>query len=247
MSSRYVTRVLEMPDARERELDEAMQQVHERIASACDATGRSVEDVTLIVVTKFFPVDDLRRLIELGVQHVGESKDQEASLKIAALDDKQRSAVDVHFIGQLQSNKAGHVGGYADCVQSVDRVKIARALDRGAAKTGRVVEVLVQVDLDGSDAGRGGTRTEDVAELADRIEQLPALRLRGLMAVAPRGVDPDAAFSSLQHLAQDVQSHHPAATWISAGMSGDLEQAVAHGATHLRVGSAILGSRPPQR
>lgn len=236
-----------MPDARERELGDRLQRVQARIASACDVAHRSVDEITLIVVTKYFPVDDLRRLIQLGVRCVGENKDQEASSKITALDVDQRRAIDVHFIGQLQSNKAGNVGGYADCVQSVDRVKVARALDRGATRVDRVVDALVQVDLDGSDAGRGGASVDSLMELADCIEELPALNLRGLMAVAPREMDANVAFSRLQGLAADVQSRYPGARWISAGMSGDLEQAVAHGATHLRVGSAILGSRPPQR
>ncbi|XAS78021.1 YggS family pyridoxal phosphate-dependent enzyme [Dermatophilaceae bacterium Sec6.4] len=236
-----------MSEAREEELAKNLEGVRERIRIACLAAGRAEADITLIVVTKFHPLEDVRRLIGLGVRHIGENRDQEAAAKVADLDAQERRALTVHFVGQLQSNKAGHVAGYADCVQSVDRSKIAEALDRGAERAGRVVDVFIQVDLAGTDAGRGGLQLADVPRLAAEIAVLPALRLRGLMAVAPLGSDADEAFTHLQQGGAQLQLEHPDATSISAGMSGDLEQAIAHGATHLRVGSAILGSRPPQR
>ena len=152
----------------------------------------------------------------------------------------------MHFIGQLQSRKSGSVARYADTVHSLDRPKLVATLDRGAAAAGRRLQALVQVSLD-DDPGRGGVLPGDVRRLADEVAEAPHLDLRGVMAVAPLGADPGQAFAALREVAAGVRSDHPEATWISAGMSADLEAAVANGATHLRVGTAILGSRPPLR
>ena len=233
--------------ARRDELSANLQHVHERIRSACHAAGRLPEDVALIVVTKFFPASDVEALCRLGVTDIGENRDQEASAKIAALPSEVRQRLHVHFIGQLQSNKAPSLASYVDTVHSIDRAKLVRALDRAATAAGRDIGALVQVSLSGDvpGRGRGGVPANGVAELARSIADAQRLTLRGVMAVAPLGVDPDTAFAQLATLAHAVRADHPAATWISAGMSADLEAAVANGATHLRVGSAILGSRPP--
>lgn len=235
-------------DDRSRELRDNLAAVRARIADAARAAGRAADDVTLIVVSKYFPVADVRRLIDLGVTDFGENKDQEASAKFAEIfagaSEQTRAALRLHFVGQLQSNKAGHVAAYADVVQSVDRAKIASALAKGAERHGRTLEVMVQVDLDGSDPGRGGALPEQIADLAAHVAGLEQLRLSGLMAVAPRGADPDAAFALLAELSRDLRAAHPSADRISAGMSGDLEQGVRHGATHVRIGSAVLGPRP---
>ena len=232
--------------ARRDELSANLRHVDQRIASACRAAGRLRDDVALIVVTKFFPVLDIEVLTDLGVTDIGENRDQEASAKIAALPAEVRERLRVHFIGQLQSNKAASLASYVDTVHSVDRAKLVRALDRAATSAGRDIGVLVQVSLSGDSAGagRGGIPREGVPELADAVAAARHLTLRGLMAVAPLGVDPAVAFAELAMVSQEVRSEHPTATWISAGMSADLEAAVANGATHLRVGSAILGSRP---
>jgi hypothetical protein len=233
--------------ARRDELSSNLQLVHERIASACRAAGRSRDDVALIVVTKFFPGSDIEVLSQLGVTDIGENRDQEASAKIAALPSEVRQRLQVHFIGQLQSNKAASLASYVDTVHSIDRDKLVRALDRAAAAAGRVLGALVQVSLSGDSPGqgRGGIAADGVAELANSVAVAQHLTLRGVMAVAPLGVDPAEAFAQLAIVARAVRADHPAATWISAGMSSDLEAAVTNGATHLRVGSAILGSRPP--
>jgi len=233
--------------ARREELSIRLRQVEERIGAACRAAGRSRGEVALIVVTKFFPVTDIEVLHHLGVRNIGENRDQEASAKIAALPSEIRRGLQVHFIGQLQSNKAVSLASYVDTVHSLDREKLVRALDRAAAVAGRDIGALVQVSLDREPAGggRGGIPPDGVAELADSIAATQHLRLRGLMAVAPLGADPAEAFAQLATLSSAVRAGHPGATWISAGMSDDLEAAVANGATHLRVGSAILGSRPP--
>jgi pyridoxal phosphate enzyme (YggS family) len=235
------------PAARRQELSAGLRRVQERIGSACGAAGRRPDDVCLIVVTKFFPGADIEMLCQLGVTDIGESRDQEASAKIAALAPEIRQRLQIHFIGQVQSNKVASLVSYADAVHSIDRDKLVRALGRAATAAGRDVRALVQVSLgEGSSReGRGGIPPEEVADLANSIAAASHLRLGGLMAVAPLGVDPAKAFARLATVAGELRVHHPEARWISAGMSADLEAAVANGATHLRVGSAILGSRPP--
>ena len=229
--------------ARQRELAANLAAVRDRIDEARRAAGRT-DEIALVVVTKFFPAGDVDLLVDLGVTDIGENRDQEAVAKVASL--RHRDRLRVHFIGQLQSNKAGSVAGYADVVQSVDRATVVRALDRGATASGRVLDVTVQVALSDSE-GRGGVPVDQAPALADVVTQAASLRLRGVMAVAPLGEDPRAAFARLREVRDGIRRSHPAATWMSAGMSGDLEAAVAEGATHLRVGSAILGSRLSHR
>jgi pyridoxal phosphate enzyme (YggS family) len=235
------------PGARREALSTGLHRVRERIESACTMEGRSAADVVLIVVTKFFPGSDIELLAELGVTDIGESRDQEASAKIAALPSNVRDRLQVHFIGQMQSNKAASLVTYVDAVHSIDRDKLVHTLDRAATSAGRDISALVQVNLEADSAarGRGGIPPEGVPELANSVASAQHLRLRGVMAVAPLSVDPAAAFAQLATVAARLRADHPGATWISAGMSADLEAAVANGATHLRVGSAILGSRPP--
>lgn len=225
--------------SRRDDLAAALAAVHARIDRAMADAGRS-DAVSLVVVTKFFPASDVDLLAGLGVTDIGENRDQEAAAKVGQL--AHRELLTVHFIGQLQSNKAASVAHYADVVQSVDRAKVARALDRAAGAVGRVLDVTVQVSLDAAE-GRGGVTPEEAAALADVVAASPALRLRGVMAVAPLDADPRPAFARLREVGDGIRVAHPDATWVSAGMSGDLEAAVAEGATHLRVGSAILGSR----
>ena len=234
-------------EARREELSHSLRLVRQRIGSACLQAGRRPDDITLIVVTKFFPASDIEALCQLGVTDIGENRDQEASAKIGSLPSGVRQRLHVHFIGQLQSNKAHSLATYVDTVHSIDREKLVQALDRAAGSAGRDMGALVQVSLSGdtSARGRGGIPLDSVAELADSVAAAPHLGLRGLMAVAPLGVDPAAAFAELATASRAVRADHPEAGWISAGMSADLEAAVANGATHLRVGSAILGSRPP--
>jgi pyridoxal phosphate enzyme (YggS family) len=231
--------------SRREELTRRLQAVEERLARACTAAGRERAELTLIAVTKTFPADDVRLLAELGVRHVGENRDQEAAGKAAACSDLSLSW---HFVGQLQRNKTRSVATYAAAVHSVDRARLVSALDRAADAAGHPHDALIQVDLDPHpEPGRGGALPADVATLADAVDAAGHLRLAGLMAVAPADVDPAPAFARLGELAAAVRRDHPEATWVSAGMSGDLETAVAAGATHVRVGGALLGSRPPLR
>ncbi len=252
------------PRDRRAELQTRLDAVRDRIAAACAAAGRDPAGVTLIAVTKFFPAVDLAHLHALGVADVGESRDQDAAPKLAALEDLDpaaRQGLRVHFVGQVQTNKAASVARYADVVHSVDRTRLVDALGKGARRAGRRLDVLIQVDLDDAAAlvgagetaaaeahrGRGGVVPAGIPALAERVAAMEGLRLAGLMAVAPLGADPDAAFARLHDLHERLLADHPKASVRSAGMSDDLEAAVAHGATHLRVGTAILGSRPPAR
>ena len=232
--------------ARADEIARNLEQVRSRVAAAARRAGRAEGEVELVVVTKFHPATDVVMLCDLGVRHIGENRDQEAAAKVAELGGADRLAargVQTHFIGQLQSKKTGSVAGYADVVESVDRLKVVEGLERGALRHDRRLDILLQVSLDG-DTARGGAVADDLPRLADAVAASSRLRLRGVMAVAPLGVDPARAFADLRSIADAIRSDHPGATWMSAGMSGDLEQAVAAGATHVRVGTAILGSRP---
>jgi pyridoxal phosphate enzyme (YggS family) len=230
--------------------------IRARIAAACAAAGRDPAELTLIAVTKTYPASDVIALAGLGVTDVGENRDQEAAAKAAAVS-AAGAEVRWHFVGQLQTNKARSVAGYADFVHSVDRVRLARALGAAARAAGRELTCLVQVSLDPADAGdlcgagsgsrdaqaRGGVPPAMAAEVAEAIEGEPGLVLGGLMAVAPRFTDPATAFAPLRQLSDLIRSVSPSATMVSAGMSGDLEAAIGGGATHLRIGTALLGDR----
>jgi PLP dependent protein len=234
----------EAPSGRGSELEARLGAVRERIALACAAAGRDPAEITLVAVTKFFPATDIDLLVELGVRAIAENRDQEASAKIAQV--RRRGELVVHFIGQLQSNKARSVVTYCDVVQSVDRPKLVAALDHAAQTAGARPVVLVQVRLEEAQ-GRGGVPPVRAQALADLVAASPHLELRGVMAVAPLGADPVQAFARLREVAHGIREAHPEATWVSAGMSDDLEAAIGAGATHLRVGSAILGSRQSLR
>lgn len=219
--------------------------VRARLAAAESQAGRDPGAVTLIAVSKFFPASDVDALAALGVSDFGENKHQEAVVKVGQV---QASGLVWHFIGQLQTNKAAAVAGYADQVDSVDRRSLVTALDKGARAAGRKVDVLIQVSLDDvPTAGRGGADPAAVAELAEAIEAAEQLRLRGVMGVAPKGEDPAVAFARLVQSSRELRRVYPKAQQVSAGMSGDIEAAVAAGATHVRVGTALLGARPALR
>lgn len=227
---------------RREELEANLAAARARIDAAVAAAGRAPGSVELVVVTKYFGASDVRLLAGLGVTRFGENRHQEAEEKAAACADL---GLAWHFIGSLQSNKAAAVAGYADVVESVDRTKLVGGLERGAADRGAVVDCLIQVSLDPPGAsGRGGADEADVPRIADAIAAATSLRLAGVMAVAPLGEPAAPAFERLARISADLVASHPAATTISAGMSGDLEEAVKTGATHVRIGSSVLGPRP---
>jgi PLP dependent protein len=229
--------------ARADELSANLEALRTRIAAACAAAGRPASDVTLVAITKTFPASDVGLLAELGVTDIGENRDQEAAPKAAACADLY-PALRWHFVGQLQVNKTKSVVRYADVVHSVDRPRLIDALGSRARAARRVVTCLIQVDLDPDpDPGRGGAPPSAVPALAAGVAAAGGLLLGGVMAVAPLGSPPRQAFRRLAEIAAAVRADHPGAVMISAGMTGDLEEAIAEGATHVRVGTALLGSR----
>lgn len=226
--------------ARRAELAANLAAARDRIAAACAAAGRTTDEVTLVAVTKTFPASDVRLLVGLGQHDIGENRDAEASVKAAELSDLP---VRWHFVGQLQRNKANSVVRYADLVHSVDRRPLVEALAGAAARhRDHPLDVLLQVRLDDAE-GRGGVPVGELPALVDDVLGHDELRLRGLMAVAPLGADPDPAFAVLAERAEWLWGVVPTATIVSAGMTGDLEAAVRHGATHVRVGRGLLGTR----
>ena len=221
------------------ELAAGLAAVELRLVAACAAAGRSRADVLLVAVTKTRPASDIAVLAELGVTDVGENRDQEAAGKAAALPQLRW-----HFVGGLQTNKAASVASYAEVVHSVDRPALVTALAKGAVRAGREVAVLLQISLDG-DPSREGAPVAEVPALAAAAAAAPGLRLAGVMAVAPVEADPARAFAVLAQVSATLRADHPGAVEVSAGMSGDLEQAIAAGATMVRVGTALLGVRAP--
>jgi uncharacterized pyridoxal phosphate-containing UPF0001 family protein len=241
--------------ARLAELEGNLAAVRARIDAACAAAGRDAAEVRLIAVTKTFPASDVLLLSKLGLADFGENKDQEAAPKAA-----ECAAAGLrprwHFIGQLQVNKAASVVGYADVVHSVDRLRLVTALGRRAVAAGREITCLVQVSLDAppdpgaapagrgaAPAGRGGAAPGQVLDLAAAITAEPGLSLGGVMGVAPLGQPARPAYARLGEIASVVRAAYPAAQVISAGMSDDLGEAIAEGATYVRIGTALLGGR----
>ncbi|MBA4247365.1 MAG: YggS family pyridoxal phosphate-dependent enzyme [Microbacterium sp.] len=218
------------------ELAERYARVESAVAEACRVASRPRGDVTLIVVTKFHPASLIRDLAALGVRDVGENRHQDAAPKAALLTDLPLTW---HFVGQLQSNKARAVAEYARVIHSVDRDSLVTAL----ARVERPLDVFLEVNLT-DDPGRGGVEPSGLVALAERVLEHPSLTLRGVMAVAPVGEQPRAAFARVRELSNLVRTVAPTATDISAGMSGDFAEAIAEGATHLRIGAAITGNRP---
>ncbi|MBE1492351.1 YggS family pyridoxal phosphate-dependent enzyme [Plantactinospora soyae] len=239
-------------DERRAQLAVNLARVRSRIDAACAAADRDPAEVTMVAVTKTYPASDVRLLAELGVLDVGENRDQDAAPKAAEVA-SAGARVRWHFVGQLQRNKARSVVRYADLVHSVDSVRLAGALaDAAQRHRDRPLEVLVQVNLDGAvDRGgalRGGDDPDrEIDAVAAEIAGRETLRLAGVMAVAPLDWDPERAFAGLAEIAAGLRAGYPGAVVVSAGMSGDLEPAIAHGATHVRIGSALLGMRSTLR
>lgn len=227
------------------ELTARLEQVRANIAIAATQANRDPSDVQLTVVTKTWPASDVRILADLGVTDVAENRDQEASPKAAELADLD---LRWHFIGQLQTNKANSVVRYAQVVESVDRIKLANALDRAAVARDIKVRVLLQVSLDtAGQEHRGGLLSVDALGLAEHVASCDHLELGGVMGVAPLGEDSAEAFERLRAVSERISDVFSSATDISAGMSGDYAAAIKAGATHVRMGAAVLGHRPSVR
>ncbi|MEN0086691.1 MAG: YggS family pyridoxal phosphate-dependent enzyme [Leifsonia sp.] len=220
-------------------LAERLAAVREGVSDAARAAGRSPEELTTIVVTKFHPASLVRELAALGVDDVGENRHQEAQEKAAELADLPLTW---HFVGQLQSKKARQARRYASVIHSVDRVSLVDAL----ASDESTVDAFVQLNLT-DDPARGGVADRDLEPLVEHVLATPGLRLLGVMAVAPLGEEPARAFERVRAASDRVRSLAPDAVFISAGMSQDYREAIAAGATHLRIGTAITGNRPELR
>lgn len=208
--------------------------VIEQIKAAAQSSARAYEEITLIAVTKTFPVSDVHILASLDVHHYGENRDSEAAPKAVAVPGTW------HFQGQIQSNKLKSIASWANVIHSLDEIRHIQTLDKVATHR---IGVFLQVSLDGAQ-GRGGAAPTDLSALADSVVQSTHLDLMGLMAVAPLDVPVDQAFEKLATIHAAFKSAYPQAIYLSAGMSNDFESAISHGATHIRVGSSILGSRP---
>ncbi|MFF9562154.1 YggS family pyridoxal phosphate-dependent enzyme [Leifsonia sp. NPDC014704] len=224
-------------------LAERLAAVREGVADAARAAGRSPDELTTIVVTKFHPASLVRELAELGVRDVGENRHQEAQEKAAELADLDLTW---HFVGQLQSKKARQARRYASVIHSVDRFSLVDALAARESEGDRDVDVFVQLNLT-DDPGRGGVAGRDLEPLVEHVLAAPGLNLLGVMAVAPLGEAPASAFERVRAASDRVRELAPEATSISAGMSQDYREAIAAGATHLRIGTAITGNRPELR
>ena len=219
---------------RKEEITRNLEDVKERINRAAESAGRDPAEVNLIVVTKTFPVSDIEILRDLGEANFGENRDQEAGPKAEII------SATWHFQGQIQSNKIKSICQWADVIHSISSEKEILKF----AQSERKHQLFLQVSLDGQ-AGRGGASPAELAQLADLVNESNNLELLGLMAVAPLGVEPEKAFADLAQINQGFQSQFPNSKYLSAGMSGDFEAAIKFGATHIRVGSSILGSRSP--
>jgi pyridoxal phosphate enzyme (YggS family) len=235
--------------ARREELAAALARVRGRITAACGAADRDCAEVRLLAVTKTFPAFDVALLADLGLLDAAEARDTEAAAKVAeVLQLRPGAQLRWHMVGRVQRNKSRSVARWASQVQSVDSVRLADALERAvraareAGQRHSTLGVLVQASVDDNPA-RGGCPLPQLEALADRVAAASVLRLEGLMGIAPLGMDPGAAFAELGAAAQRLRHSHPGATEFSAGMSGDLEQAIAHGSTCVRVGTALLGDR----
>ncbi len=231
------------------ELTDRLTAVRARIAAACDAAGRDPSGVGLLAVTKTIPAADVATLVDLGLDAFAENRAQEAASKVDEVREaRPGTSPDWFFVGGLQRNKVRTVLPWVTRIDSVDSSRLARAIDKEVAKAVDAGErsgplpVLVQFSVDG-DPGRGGVAPDGLAELTDLVTELPGLELAGLMAVAPLGWEPDAAFARIAEAHRETVGRHPGATVLSAGMSGDLESAIGHGSTVVRVGTALVGDR----
>ena len=209
------------------EISARLEIVRANIAAVAD------HEVTLIAVTKTFPVSDAKILHDLGVSHFGENRDAEGAEKAAIVPGTW------HFQGQIQSNKLKSITSWASVIHSLDDPRHFEIIERIAPHP---LTIFLQVSLDGAHH-RGGAGLEELYSLAELVEKSPTHTLAGLMSVPPLGIEPDVAFSQLAVIHNDFMKRFPAATKLSAGMSGDYQSAISHGATHVRIGSSILGSR----
>ena len=221
------------------EITSNLSKVKEQIADAAKASDRGISDIKLIAVTKNFPVADLQILYDLGVRDFGENRDQEASEKVGKLP----SDITWHFQGGIQSNKLKSIASWASYIHSVDQTRYAQLISDYSST--KVRSIFIQISLDQIPESRGGIDPVKLPQISDEISQMPNIKLMGLMAVAPLDQGSQEAFDRMAKYSSVLVKSHPQATGLSIGMSGDFQEAIKHGATHLRIGSSILGNRNP--
>ena len=224
---------------RREEIAAGLLEVKRRMSEALKISNRDPSDLTLIAVTKTYPVSDIEILRELGIRDFAENRDQEGRAKSVEVSGRW------HFQGQIQSNKISSIAKWAEVLHSLDEVHHLKIFERVLPESSRM-SIFIQVCLD-PQPGRGGVLPEQIAPLAEMVTRAPTLKLEGLMAVAPLGENPESAFSRLAQIHSDFRRQFPDSPYLSAGMSGDFESAIIHGATHVRIGSSILGSRSHDR
>ena len=224
-------------NTRKDSIAENLNNVRRGIDDVAIAVGRAPSDITLIVVTKTYPSSDIEILHSLGITNIGENRDQEARSKFPFVN----AELSWHHIGQLQRNKVKSVLTWADVIHSIDRSDLVMEVGRRA---GRPVDIFLQVSLDSDSIGRAGALESELKRLGETCAQFEYLRLQGLMAVAPLQVPAAQAFERLREIHLRFMQDFPHAIALSAGMSQDYEDAIKFGATHVRIGSSILGSRP---
>lgn len=217
--------------------------VRERIGSAASNAGRNVKDIELIIVTKNHPATLPINLLDLGETQFGENKDQEASPKAREVELARPGLATWHFVGQLQSNKVRSVLEYASCIHSLDRDSLLKELVKQLAKDPeKRMQVFLELNLT-DDPNRGGLDPKDLSRFAEAVLAQPQIQLLGVMGVVGLDVEPAVDFERIAKASAELVAIEPAAKFISAGMSGDYEQAIGFGATHLRIGTAITGNR----
>ena len=224
-------------------LAERLVLLNERIQRACVDSGRSLEEITLIGVSKTKPAADVTAANELGLHDFGENYLQEATGKIDAL---QGIAATWHYVGNIQSNKTKEVAKYFDWVHTVDRSKIGQRLS-AQCPAGKTIQVLIQVNID-DDPNKGGCSPAQALDLTQQLTALPNLQVRGLMTILSKDSIPRDSYESVAQLSVQIAAELPAAQqacWdtLSMGMTYDLEHAIAAGATHIRIGTALFGAR----
>jgi len=225
--------------SRKQEIEDNLNQVRQKIAAAAAKNGRNQNEINLIVVTKTFPISDLEILYSLGLREFGENRDQEASVKAEALP----KDINWHFQGGIQSNKLKSICSWASVIHSVDQFRYAQIISEQVNTKPR--QIFIQVSLDQPPESRGGVDPAKLVELAKQISSLSNIKILGLMAVGPVDQEVEPAFARLQQIQAGFLAHFKDAVFLSSGMSGDYEMAISYGATHLRIGSSILGIRAP--
>ncbi len=230
----------------EASLEERLNSIHQRIDAAAKAANRSFEEIELVVVTKNHGYELALELLQLGEIQFGENKDQEASLKAAQVAENLPAGISAptwHFVGQLQSNKVRSMLSYSSVLHSLDRSSLLKELAKQLAKTPEeTLDVFIELNLT-DDPNRGGVELQDLIQFTEQVLAVPQLKLLGVMGVAGLGVEPAVDFARILKASQEVQTLAKQASFISAGMSGDFEEAIGFGATHLRIGTAITGKR----